>query len=30
MGYIYKISNNFNDKLYIGLTTKVDARSRWY
>lgn len=30
MGFIYKISNNFNDKLYIGLTTKKDARSRWY
>ena len=30
MGFIYKISNNFNNKLYIGLTTKTDARSRWY
>lgn len=30
MGYIYKISNNFNNKLYIGLTAQADAKSRWY
>ena len=30
MGFIYKISNNFNDKLYIGLTTKTNAKDRWY
>lgn len=30
MGFIYKISNNFDNKLYIGLTTKSDARGRWY
>lgn len=30
MGYIYKISNNFDEKLYIGLTTKSKAVERWY
>ena len=30
MGFIYKITNNFDDKLYIGLTTKKNAKERWY
>lgn len=30
MGFIYKISNNFDNKLYIGLTTKTNAKERWY
>ena len=30
MGYIYKISNNFDEKIYIGLTTKTKAIERWY
>lgn len=30
MGFIYKISNNFDDKIYIGLTTKKKALERWY
>ena len=30
MGFIYKISNNFDDKIYIGLTTKSKAVERWY
>lgn len=30
MGFIYKISNNFDNKLYIGLTTKKNAKERWY
>lgn len=30
MGFIYKISNNFDDKIYIGLTTKKIAKDRWY
>lgn len=30
MGFIYKISNNFDNKLYIGLTTKKVAKERWY
>lgn len=30
MGFIYKITNNFDDKIYIGLTTKSKAIERWY
>ncbi len=30
MGYIYKVSNNFDEKVYIGLTTKAKAIERWY
>lgn len=30
MGYIYKISNSNNDKLYIGQTKCKDPRNRWY
>ena len=30
MGFIYKIFNNFDDKIYIGLTTKSKAIERWY
>ena len=30
MGFIYKVTNNFDDKIYIGLTTKSKAIERWY
>lgn len=30
MGFIYKVSNNFDDKIYIGLTTKNKGIERWY
>lgn len=30
MGFIYKVSNNFDGKIYIGLTTKSKAIERWY
>lgn len=30
MGFIYKITNNFDEKIYIGLTTKSKAIERWY
>lgn len=29
MGFIYKITNDINDKLYIGLTFKEDPFDRW-
>ena len=29
MGYIYKITNNKNNKCYIGVTTKNDPNERW-
>lgn len=29
MGYIYKITNNINQKLYIGLTTKKRPTDRF-
>ena len=28
MGYIYKITNNINQKIYIGLTT-LSVEERW-
>jgi len=29
MGYIYKITNKLNNKLYIGLTTKTRPTDRF-
>ena len=29
MSYIYKITNNHNDKVYIGMTNHVDPYQRW-
>lgn len=29
MGYIYKITNNINDKVYIGKTERVNPQTRW-
>jgi|DEB0MinimDraft_6_1074348.scaffolds.fasta_scaffold61299_2 group I intron endonuclease len=29
MGYIYSITNNINNKLYIGLTTEANPYKRW-
>lgn len=29
MGYIYKISNKINSKIYIGKTEEIDPNDRW-